>query len=74
MDLGFRGEVAEFYHPYRHGYPSNSGRVDARMAVFKSASFWACSGLSASRSGRRPAGTTGRKAGWWPTSAAEPVS
>lgn len=20
-DLGFRGEVAEFYHQYRHGYP-----------------------------------------------------
>jgi hypothetical protein len=22
MDLGFRGEVAEFYHRYRHGYPA----------------------------------------------------
>ncbi|HEX4398474.1 MAG TPA: class I SAM-dependent methyltransferase, partial [Trebonia sp.] len=22
MDLGFGGEVADFYHRYRHGYPS----------------------------------------------------
>lgn len=21
MDLGFRGEVADFYHRYRRGYP-----------------------------------------------------
>ena len=22
MDLGFRGEIADFYHRYRRGYPS----------------------------------------------------
>ncbi len=32
MDLGFRGEVAEFYHRYRHGYPA--AVIDAVATVF----------------------------------------
>jgi SAM-dependent methyltransferase len=32
MDLGFRGEVADFYHRYRHGYPG--AVLDALAGVF----------------------------------------
>ncbi len=32
MDLGFRGEVAEFYHRYRHGYPA--AVIDALADAF----------------------------------------
>jgi ubiquinone/menaquinone biosynthesis C-methylase UbiE len=32
MDLGFRGEVAEFYHQYRHGYPAEA--IDALTHAF----------------------------------------
>jgi len=32
MDLGFRGEVADFYHRYRHGYPA--AVLDALTAAF----------------------------------------
>ncbi len=32
MDLGFRGEVADFYHRYRRGYPS--AVVDALVRAF----------------------------------------
>jgi SAM-dependent methyltransferase len=32
MDLGFRGEVAEFYHRYRRGYPA--AVIDALVAAF----------------------------------------
>lgn len=32
MDLGFRGEVAEFYHRYRHGYPG--AVLDALAGAF----------------------------------------
>jgi SAM-dependent methyltransferase len=32
VDLGFRGEVAEFYHRYRHGYPAVA--VDILVAEF----------------------------------------
>jgi SAM-dependent methyltransferase len=33
MDLGFRGEVAEFYHQYRHGYPAEV--IDALTDAFR---------------------------------------
>jgi trans-aconitate methyltransferase len=29
MDLGFRGEVADLYHAYRHGYPATVVDVPA---------------------------------------------
>jgi SAM-dependent methyltransferase len=32
VDLGFRGEVADFYHRYRHGYPS--AVLDALVGAF----------------------------------------
>jgi SAM-dependent methyltransferase len=33
MDLGFSGEVAEFYHRYRHGYPA--AVIDALVGAFE---------------------------------------
>src|SRR5580658_1693830 len=32
VDLGFRGEVADFYHRYRHGYPD--AVLDALTGAF----------------------------------------
>lgn len=33
VDLGFRGEVADLYHRYRHGYPS--AVLDALAGAFR---------------------------------------
>jgi hypothetical protein len=32
MELGFSGEVADFYHRYRHGYPAAA--LDALVSAF----------------------------------------
>ena len=33
MDLGFRGEAAELYDQYRHGYPAEA--IDALAGAFR---------------------------------------